>query len=153
MRLNAVVHRNDVPGRKVERYKRWGVAPSVTIGIDGPTSLTLAYVHQQDDNTPIYGVPYFRSALNDGPLPGVGRTDYFGIANLDRQKVTVDRFTATFRHEAGDGMSLRNLTRWQRVGQRSVTSAPQGLFCLASTGRQPVGANGSATVGLAQGQG
>ena len=25
-----------------------------------PTSLTLAYVHQQDDNTPIYGVPYFQ---------------------------------------------------------------------------------------------
>ncbi|RSU53009.1 TonB-dependent receptor [Sphingomonas sp. S-NIH.Pt15_0812] len=148
VRLNAVVHRNDVPGRKVERYKRWGIAPSVTIGIDGPTSLTLAYVHQQDDNTPIYGVPYFRSAVNDGPLPGVSRAEYFGIANLDRQKVTVDRFTATFRHDAGDGVSLRNLTRWQRVGQRSVTSAPQGLFCLASTGRQPVGANGSATVGL-----
>ncbi|MBB4619014.1 TonB-dependent receptor [Sphingomonas abaci] len=148
VRLNAVVHRNGVPGRKVERYERWGIAPSVTIGIDGPTSLTLAYVHQRDDNTPIYGVPYFRSGVNDGPLPGVSRADYFGIANLDRQEVTVDRFTATFRHDAGDGLSLRNLTRWQRVGQYSVTSAPQGIFCLATTGRQPVGATGSATVGL-----
>src|SRR5689334_7483340 len=29
-RLNAVYHRNDVPGRDVEHYERWGIAPSVT---------------------------------------------------------------------------------------------------------------------------
>src|SRR4029079_8135221 len=53
-RINAVGHRNDVPGRDVERYERWGVAPSVTLGLMGPTQVTLAYVHQQDDNVPIY---------------------------------------------------------------------------------------------------
>lgn len=148
VRLNAAYHHNDVPGRDVERYERWGVAPAVTIGIDGPTSLTLAYVHQEDDNTPAYGVPYFRSFVNDGALE-VDRSDYFGIRNLDRQETTVDRFTATLRHQVNDGLAVRNLTRWQRVGQFSVTSAPQGTFCLTATGRQPVGANGAATVGLA----
>ncbi|HKX77351.1 MAG TPA: TonB-dependent receptor plug domain-containing protein, partial [Novosphingobium sp.] len=44
-RLNAVYHQNDVPGRDVEDYERWGIAPSLTIGIDGPTSLTLQYEH------------------------------------------------------------------------------------------------------------
>lgn len=145
VRLNAVYHRNDVPGRDVETYKRWGVAPSITIGVDGPTSLTLAYVHQRDDNTPIYGVPYFRNQLNDGPLPGVDDSDYFGIANLDHQRATVDRATATFRHEISEALAVRNLTRWQRVGQISHTSAPQGTFCLAN-GLQPVSttANGGA---------
>jgi catecholate siderophore receptor len=149
VRLNAAYHRNDVPGRDVEKYERWGVAPSVTIGIGGPTSLTLAYVHQEDRNTPIFGVPYFRSLVNDGPLPGVDSSDYFGIVNLDRQDQVLDRATATFRHDFGGGAGLRNLTRWQRVGQYSVTSAPQGTFCLAGTGRQPVGTNGQASVGLA----
>ena len=37
------VHRNDVPGRDVEEYQRWGVAPAITFGIGRPTSLTLAY--------------------------------------------------------------------------------------------------------------
>src|SRR3546814_12585507 len=37
VRLNAVYHRNDVPGRDVEDYERWGVAPAITIGIDSPT--------------------------------------------------------------------------------------------------------------------
>lgn len=147
-RLNAAFHRNDLPGRDVEKYERWGIAPAVTLGVGGPTSLTLAYVHQEDDNTPVFGVPYSDSLVNDGPLPGVSRSDYFGIENLDRQKTTVDRFTATLRHAVDDRLAVRNLTRWQRVGQYSVTSSPQGTFCLASTGRQPVGASGAATVGL-----
>ena len=49
----------------------------------------------------------------------------------------VDRLTATFRHAFSDNVSIRNLTRWQRVGQYSQTSAPQGVFCLAS-GLQPI---------------
>ncbi|MCW3837479.1 TonB-dependent receptor [Sphingomonas canadensis] len=149
VRLNAVYHRNDVPGRDVEQYKRWGVAPAITFGIDGPTSLTLAYVHQRDNNTPVYGVPYFKSLVNDGPLPGVDDSDYFGYSNLDLQETTVDRLTATFVHSFSDAVSVRNLTRWQRVGQYSQTSAPQGTFCLTSTGLQPVGATGAATTGIA----
>ena len=138
VRLNAMYHRNDVPGRDVERYKRWGVAPSVTIGIDGPTSLTLAYVHQRDDNTPLFGVPYFRNQINGGPLAEVDDSDYFGTVNLDRQQSTLDRLTATFRHEFSGALSIRNLTRWQRVGQYTATSAPQGTYCLTATGRQPI---------------
>jgi catecholate siderophore receptor len=147
VRLNAMIHRNDVPGRDVETYKRWGVAPSVTLGIGGPTSLTLAYLHQKDDNTPIYGVPYFKNQLNDGPLPGTSRSDYYGYRNLDRQDITVDRLTAIFRHDFGGGAEVRNLTRWQRVAQYSQTSAPQGTFCLAETGRQPVSARANDPVG------
>lgn len=148
VRLNAMYHENDVPGRDVESYQRWGVAPSITIGVDSDTSLTLAYIHQDDNNTPIYGVPFFLSTLNDGPLPGVNDSDYFGIVNLDKQKTKVDRLTATFRHAFNDNISIRNLTRWQRVGQYSQTSAPQGTFCLANN-RQPVGSSANATTGNA----
>ncbi|WP_322965139.1 TonB-dependent receptor [Sphingomonas fuzhouensis] len=149
VRLNGAYHHNDVPGRDVEKMQRWGIAPSVTIGIDGPTSLTLAYVHQEDRNTPVYGIPWFDNGLVDGFVPGAKRSSYFGIANLDRQDVTVDRFTATFRHQIDEHMSVRNLTRWQQVTQYSVTSAPQGTFCLATTNRQPVTATPGATIGAA----
>ena len=148
-RLNAVYHRNDVPGRDVETYERWGVAPSVTVGLMGPTQATLAYVHQQDDNVPIYGVPYFKSLVNRGPLEEVDPSDYFGYRNLDEQATTVDRLTLTLSHEFSDSVSLRNLTRWQKVEQYSQTSAPQGTFCLSTTGRQPVGANALAMLGVA----
>ena len=147
VRLNGMVHRNDYPGRDVEKYKRWGIAPAVTFGIGRPTSLTLAYSHQHDDNVPIYGVPFVRNQINDGPLPGADRSDYFGFRNFDRQRIDVDRLTATFQHDFSDTIHLRNLSRWQRVRQDTVTTSPQGIFCLATTGLQPVLATPNATQG------
>lgn len=149
VRLNAMVHRNDYPGRDFEDSKRWGVAPAITFGVGGRTNLTLAYVHQRDDNVPIYGIPFFLNQINDGPLEEADPSDYFGYRNFDAQKISLDRATATLNHQFGDGLSIRNLTRWQRVAQDSRTSAPQGIFCLAGTGLQPVPASATATQGLA----
>ena len=149
VRLNAMIHRNDYAGRDVEKFKRWGVAPSVTIGVDGPTSLTLAYVRQNDDNIPLFGVPFFRGPVNNGPLPEVDPSDYFGYRNLDKQKTRLDRLTATFSHAISDALSVRNVSRWQQVKQDTITSAPQGTYCLTGTGLQPVGATPTATTGLA----
>jgi catecholate siderophore receptor len=135
-RLNAMAHRNDVPGRDVEDYKRWGIAPAVTIGIDSPTRLTLQYYHQEDTNIPQYGVPYYASA--GGKPAGISRSGYYGLRGVDKQKINVDQFTATFEHEFSDKVSIRNLARWQDVRQLSIATAPQGTFCLAS-GVTPTG--------------
>ena len=140
VRLNAMAHKNDVPGRDVDTYKRWGVAPSVSIGMAGPTKLTLQYLHQEDDNIPQYGVPYY-----DGLLPGVHRSDYFGYRNVDRQEITVDQATAIFEHDFGDSWSIRNLARWQKVSQLTVVGPPQGTYCL-STGVTPRGDSCTITV-------
>jgi catecholate siderophore receptor len=148
VRLNGMVHRNDYAGRDVERFRRWGIAPAITVGIGKPTSFTLAYVHQRDDNIPIYGVPYFKNQINDGPLPGSHRSDYFGFRHFDDQKINVDRLTGTLEHEFAPNLHLRNLTRWQRVRQDTVTTSPQGVFCL-DTGLQPVVGTPSATDGAA----
>ncbi|MET1755010.1 TonB-dependent receptor [Novosphingobium sp. RD2P27] len=141
VRLNAMWHRNDVPGRDVDKYKRWGVAPSATIGIDGPTSLTLQYFHQEDDNTPQYGVPYY-----EGLVPGVERGDYFGYRNVDTQKSNVDQATAIFAHEFSDAVSIRNLARWQDVTQFTIVNPPQGTYCLSS-GVTPTGGACTANIG------
>ena len=135
-RLNAMAHKNDVPGRDVEDYKRWGIAPSVTIGIESPTKLTLQYLHQEDDNIPQYGAPYV-NALG-GLLPGAHISDYFGYRNVDTQRSNIDQVSAIFEHEFNDRVRLRNLTRWQDVRQFTRVSPPQGTYCLAS-GVQPNG--------------
>ncbi len=132
VRLNAMWHRNDVPGRDVEYNHRWGVAPAVTFGIDGPTRLTLQYLHQEDDNIPQYGLPYFQTATNSGLVPGVHRSDYFGYRNVDRQRINVDQLTATFDHDFSDTVSIRYLTRWQDVTQFSLVNPPQGTWCSAN---------------------
>ncbi len=147
VRLNAMLHRNDIPGRDFEHYRRWGVAPAITFGIGGPTSVTLAWVHQRDDNIPFYGVPYFLNQLNDGPLPEASDSDYFGYRNLDEQEVDVDRLTVTLHQDIAPGISLRSLARWQKVDQYSQTSSSEGTWCLTGTGLQPVPASANATVG------
>ena len=133
VRLNAMVHQNDIPGRDVENYERWGIAPAVTLGIGGPTRLMLKYVHQEDTNIPQYGVPYHVGS--GGLIPEVDASDYFGYRNVDIQKTNVDQATAIFEHEFSKSLSIRNLTRWQDVRQFARVNPPQGVFCL-STGSQ-----------------
>ncbi len=130
-RLNLMRHENDVPGRDVETFERWGVAPAVTFGLDSPTRLTLLYTHQEDDNIPQYGVPFALGAFNGGQLPGSPPSAYYGYRNIDRQEITRDTGTAIVDHEFNPAISLRSLTRWQDVSQLSIVDPPQGTWCTA----------------------
>ncbi|MDO8378427.1 TonB-dependent siderophore receptor [Phenylobacterium sp.] len=140
VRLNLMVHRNDAPGRDVESFERWGIAPSIVIGLDGPTQFTALYVHQEDKNTPQYGVPFY----NGRPLPGVDPSTYYGYSNIDTQEQTVDILTGIIDHDFGDGLTLRNLTRAQKVTQLTIVDPPQGTWCLAN-GQKPAAWSQSTT--------
>ena len=63
------------------------MAPSLTLGMNGPTRLTLSFLHQTDDNLPDFGVP----ALNGKRLDGVSREAYFGWRNLDKERSSPTR--------------------------------------------------------------
>ncbi|HEX7821726.1 MAG TPA: TonB-dependent receptor [Sphingobium sp.] len=137
-RLNGMFHRNDVPGRQVEKSDRWGIAPSITVGMSGPTQFTLSYVHQEDVNIPQFGVPYFttptyRGQANTpyvGALPGVDRSAYYGYRNLDTQRINLNQINLILDHAFSDTVSLRNYTRYQEVKQFTITDGPEGVFCL-----------------------
>lgn len=138
VRLNAMVHQNDVPGRDYEKYERWGVAPSIIFGLGSDTTMSLAYVHQEDDNIPQYGVPFFVNANFGGPLPGVDPSNYYGYHNVDEQQIDIDSATAVLAHEFNERYSVRNQTRYQVVDQYAVVNPPQGTWCL-DTSLTPAG--------------
>jgi catecholate siderophore receptor len=146
-RLNAMYHRNDVAGRDAERFRRWGIAPSVTIGIDSPTRLTLMYVYQHDNNVPQYGVPYYPA--------GVPYDAYYGYKNIDRQRSNLNQLTAIFDHDFSDHLSIRNLTRYENIQQLTIVDPPQGGIyalngqCLGNSGVSKAAADGSCTVNIA----
>lgn len=143
VRINAVYHENDVPGRDVEYYKRWGIAPAITIGIDGPTSLTLQGEHLDDDAMPQYGLRYYPA--QGGILDEFDRSGYYGFANVDKQDSKTDSLQAIFSHAFSDSLKIRNLTRYEHIRQDTITSQPTGDFCLSS-GVQPDGSACLATV-------
>ena len=126
MRVNVMDHQNDVAGRAVETFERWGIAPTLTFGMDGDTQVSLGYLHQTDDNIPQYGVPFF----NGAPLPGVDPASYFGYSNVDTQQIETDVATAIVDHAFSDTLSLRNLTRIGTTDQLSIVNPTQGTFCL-----------------------
>ncbi|HEU4602484.1 MAG TPA: TonB-dependent receptor, partial [Steroidobacteraceae bacterium] len=136
VRVNAVWHRNDVSGRDVERYERWGIAPSLALNFSDSTALTVSYFHQEDDNIPQYGVPTYRGHL----LPGADLNDYYGFRNVDTQQIDTDVINAMLTHSIRNGITLRNQTRALQVDQLSVVDPPQGTFCVAETGLTPAGA-------------
>src|SRR5690606_17146196 len=118
-RLNLMAHENDVPGRDEIDRERWGIAPSLALGLSEDTRLTLSYFHQRDDNLPDYGVP----ALDGRRLAGVDRDAYFGWKNLDKERIERDAFTVQLEHDFSDTLSLQNLTRYSRVNRDTVISA------------------------------
>lgn len=140
LRLNTMAHQNDVPGRDVEENQRWGVAASLGFGLGSDTSWTLSYLHQRDDNTPQYGLPFF----NGDVLPGVDRGNYYGYSNIDRQEVELDSLTSVIEHSFNERFKLRNLTRWQQVDQFSLVDAVQGTWCLGNN-LTPTGASCGST--------
>ena len=130
VRLNAMVHQNDVPGRDYENFKRWGFAPSVAFGLGSDSRFTLSYLHQRDENSPQYGVPYYMNAYHNGPLPGVETSNYYGYHNVDTQEIDVDIITGIYEFDFNENVTLRSLARFQKVDQLSVVNAVQGTWCL-----------------------
>lgn len=133
VRLNLMAHNNDAPGRDVEKFQRWGVAPSISYGLGTPTRATFSYFHQTDDNIPQYGVPFF----NGRPVPGINPSNYYGYRNIDMQNTDADSGTLKLEHDFGNGWNIKNLSRYQLVTQYAQVDAPERIFCLAN-GQKPV---------------
>lgn len=120
-RVNVMGHRNDIAGREVENNKRWGIAPSITFGLGTDTRTTLSYLHQEDNNTPQYGVPYY----NGKPIPGINSEKYYGYSNLDDQDIQTDYLTLNIESELSPTVKLNSISRIGRVAQDTTVSAPQ----------------------------
>lgn len=118
-RLNLMTHENDVAGRDEIDRKRWGIAPSLALGLSEDTRLTLSYFHQTDDILPDYGVP----AIDGKKVAGVDRESYFGWKNLDKDDIKTDSFTIKLEHAFNDSLSLQNLTRYSQIDRNTVISA------------------------------
>lgn len=118
-RINLMAHENNVPGRNDVDRERFGIAPSLTIGLSEDTRATLSYFHQTDDNLPDYGVP----AVNGKILPGVDRESYFGWRNLDNEKIKSDAVTLKLEHELSDTTRIENQTRYSQIDRDTTVSA------------------------------
>ena len=120
LRLNAMVHKDDIVGRDVAEQKRLGFAPSITFGLGTPTLLNLSYLIQNEDNIPDYGIPY----VNGRPAR-VDRDNFYGFANKDFEKTLLNVGTARVDHRFNDMFSLRNTLRYSHNDREHEAIAPR----------------------------
>lgn len=120
VRLNALWHDADVAGRDEVFQKRWGIAPSISFGMDGPTRATLSYYYLKTDELPDFGLPFpnaaqaGRPATTDNPYypVDVDRSNFYGSVFRDFRKTETHLATAKFEHEFNDRLRIENVTRY-----------------------------------------
>ena len=118
IRLNAMGEHSQVTDRDNVRNRRWGIAPSLSVGIGGPDTLTLEYLHQQENDVPDVGIPI----LNGAPAPVARHLDY-GLTT-DRFQANANVATARYRHAFSDAVSLSDTLRYADYTFTNVFNGP-----------------------------
>lgn len=127
VRMTALYHDADIPGRNDVHDQRWGIAPSVTFGFGTPATATLAYYHYETSSTPDYGIPL----TSPGQLPGgvrkpadVDYDNFYGLNDRDFQKTRADAITFKFTGDLGNGWSLDDTARYANSRNDYIVTNP-----------------------------
>ena len=131
LRVNLMGHDAGVAGRDEVDSRRFGFAPSLTLGFDSPTSATIGFYHLGTDEMPDPGIPYHygSNALPAGvrvvrPDDGGDRDNFYGLTDRDFRRTETDIGTVQLRHDFGGGLILRNTTRYGRSRQDYILTQP-----------------------------
>ncbi|MFT4053748.1 MAG: TonB-dependent siderophore receptor [Novosphingobium sp.] len=131
IRLNGMWHDADVAKRDVVTYNRWGISPSLALGLGTSTRALVSYYHMQSDDIPDPGIPFERTAsqvtstsqLNIQPAD-VKRSTFYGLANRDFRKTNTDELLLRAEHDLSDTIRLRATGKYANVKQAYVITQP-----------------------------
>ncbi|HZV09644.1 MAG TPA: TonB-dependent receptor, partial [Novosphingobium sp.] len=132
-RLNAMYHYQGVAGRDATWQKRWGIAPSIKFGMNGPTSLQLDWYHMHSNELPDEGIPYYYTLSNqpntNNQTAPAGtdvraRGAFYGLAGRDFRTTNTDNVSARFEHHFDSGLLLRNTARYSHTTQEYLWTQP-----------------------------
>jgi catecholate siderophore receptor len=130
LRLNGMWTNADTPGRDEVYNRRWGVAPSLALGLGTATRTTLSYLRLDQDNLPEYGIPWVPATNQplaqyaNQPAP-VSFDNFYGLVDRDYEKTVTDIATAAVDHDFSDALTLRSVLRWGESKRDSVITAPR----------------------------
>ena len=105
VRINAMAHYSNVAGRDEGTQRRWGLAPSLALGLGTPTRLTLSYLHEEAADTPDYGIPWYFGR----PAP-VKFSNYYGY-DSDYLDTQVDVLNVKVEHDLAPDITVHDSLR------------------------------------------
>ena len=139
-RVEGLWHDQNVVDRDAIYSRRWGVAPSVTIGLGTDTRLTASYYYLESHELPDSGIPYLyvcsatvcnaptgtnyaftgpaigKVTTFDGQTGYVKRSNFYGLTDRDFRNTTTNTATLRVEHDFGH-VTLRNTVRFNRDDQ------------------------------------
>lgn len=136
-RLNGFGIYKDYAGRDFANLTRFGVAPTITFGMQSDTKFTLSYLYQQDRGRPDNGVPRFAApgdvVLRPVTELGVNPSNYYGYEE-DYEAYRTHIATAIFEHSFTPDIKFTNVTRFGSYDtERHVSTMPPGNIYNAAT--------------------
>ncbi|HTT03920.1 MAG TPA: TonB-dependent siderophore receptor [Steroidobacteraceae bacterium] len=130
-RLNLMGESSQVAERDDVRNRRFGVAPAVSFGLGDADTLTLAYLHQQEDDIPDVGIPFVGDTVANVP-----RQFDYGLTS-DRATTEDDIVTARYLHAFSDEVSLADTLRYANYDFDYVFDAPNFGSHVPTAGEPP----------------
>lgn len=114
VRLSAMGNENNMVGRNYIYSHRWGIAPSVTFGLNKKISYTVDYFHQNDNRIPDYGVWVVQKpgAKIAKPITeyGINRKNWYGTT-FDQDDVSTDMLSGRLTAKIKPWLTLYNDTK------------------------------------------
>jgi catecholate siderophore receptor len=111
-RVVVMGHQNEKAGQHDgAEYKRAGIAPSITFGLDTATRGTLSYYYLKTNDEPDSGIPYQYDTIKKvtaGKPVDVKQGTYYGWKDRDFQKQENQIGTFKLEHDLTDNLVLSN---------------------------------------------
>lgn len=120
LRLNVMGNLNGVAGRDQAEYRRFGIAPSLAFGLGTPTRVTINYFHEQEYDTPDYGLPWLY-----GRPAATSRASWYGFDDSDYLRTRVDIGTIRIEHDVNDSVALHSQFRYGNYERAIRVTEPQ----------------------------
>ncbi|MFQ6372067.1 TonB-dependent receptor [Shewanella sp. YIC-542] len=120
-RLNVMSHDAKTPGRDQVSGNRWGIAPSLTFGLNSATQATLEYYHFESHDIPDYGIPYDQQS---GRPALVDEDNFYGLLNRDFRDNSNDIASVIISHELNNGLRISSTSLYSRNTNQYIVTNP-----------------------------
>jgi catecholate siderophore receptor len=127
LRIAALGHKEDAT-RDIVEGERYGVAPSLRIGIGSDTQLSFSGIHQRAEDVPDYGLPFTPDGTAETPARpvDVDMNQFYGFTD-DFFDQDVDAANLRIEHKFSEALSVRNLTQYSSMYTHAAPTVFPGV--------------------------
>ncbi|WP_375397192.1 TonB-dependent receptor [uncultured Sphingomonas sp.] len=142
-RIQGLWHDQNVAGRDAIYSRRWGFAPSLTVGLGSATRLTASFYYLESHELPDSGLPYLYTIANapgtgniftspalgnvttaGGQTGYVARSNFYGLVDRDFRDAKTSQATIRIEHDLTSSITIRNTARYSHSTQAYIFLLP-----------------------------